>query len=127
MQSLDREIQPLIGLFPGNKATDQNKLDSCEEYENLNQIVAKTSLIRLVFGADCMSKTAINVDVSTSQKLEVQYLNNQASNYPGSYFCFAHFFLHLSVFKIDLLQIWPSLNHMSKTLVNPYGKSAVFI
>ena len=28
MQSFDREIQSLI--FPGNKATDQNKFDNCE-------------------------------------------------------------------------------------------------
>ena len=44
----DREIQSLT--FPGNKATDQNKLDNCEEYKNLNQIFAETSLIRLVLG-----------------------------------------------------------------------------
>ena len=37
MQSSDREIQSLI--FPGNKATDQNKFDNCEEYEHLNQKV----------------------------------------------------------------------------------------
>ena len=48
MQSFDREIQSLIS--PGNKATDQNKFDNCEEYEHLNQIVAETSLIRLVLG-----------------------------------------------------------------------------
>ena len=48
MQSFDRKIQSLI--FPENKATDQNEFDNCEEYEHLNQIVAKTSLIRLVFG-----------------------------------------------------------------------------
>ena len=43
-----REIQPLI--FPGNKATDQNKSDNCEECEHLNQIVAENVLIRLVLG-----------------------------------------------------------------------------
>ena len=48
MQSFDREIQSLI--FPGNKATGQNKFDNCEEYEHLNQIVAETSLFRLVLG-----------------------------------------------------------------------------
>ena len=48
MQSFDLEIQLLI--FPGNKATDQNKFDNCEEYEYLNQIVAETSLIRLGLG-----------------------------------------------------------------------------
>ena len=46
MHSLDREIQSLI--FPGNKATDQNKFDNCEEYEQLNQIAAETTLVRLV-------------------------------------------------------------------------------
>ena len=48
MQSCDREIQSLI--FPGNKAADQTKFDNCEEYDHLNQIVAETSLIRLVLG-----------------------------------------------------------------------------
>ena len=48
MQSFDLEIQSLI--FPGNKATDQNKLASCEEYEHLNQVVAETSFIPLVLG-----------------------------------------------------------------------------
>ena len=46
MQSFDREIQSLI--FPGNKATDQNKFDNYEEYEHLNQTAAGASLIRLV-------------------------------------------------------------------------------
>ena len=46
MQSFDREIQSLI--FPGNKAIDYNKFDNCEEYVHPNQIVAETSLIRLV-------------------------------------------------------------------------------
>ena len=32
-----------------------------------------------------MSKTAINADVGTSENLEVQYLNNQSSDHPGSY------------------------------------------
>ena len=48
MRSLDREIQSLI--FPGNKATDQNKFENCEEYEHLNQVVAETSFIPLVLG-----------------------------------------------------------------------------
>ena len=48
MQSFDREIQSLI--FPGNKATDQNKFNNGEEYEHLNQTVAETSLIRLALG-----------------------------------------------------------------------------
>ena len=48
MQSSDCEIQSLI--FPGNKATDRNKFDYCEEYEHLNQTVAETSLIGLVVG-----------------------------------------------------------------------------
>ena len=48
MQWFDREIQSLI--FPGNKATDQNKFDNCEEHGHLNQTVAETSLIRLVLG-----------------------------------------------------------------------------
>ena len=48
MQSFDHEIQSL--MFPGNKATDPNKFDNCEEYEHLNQIVAETSLIQLVLG-----------------------------------------------------------------------------
>ena len=42
----DREIQSLI--FPGNKAIDQNKFDSCKEYEHTNQIFAEMSLIQLV-------------------------------------------------------------------------------
>ena len=33
-KSFDRKIRSLI--FPGNKATDQNKFDNCEEYEHLN-------------------------------------------------------------------------------------------
>ena len=66
MQSSGHEIQSLI--FPANKATDQNKFDNCQEYEYLNQIVAETSLIRLVLGRFCTSKTAINADVSTSEK-----------------------------------------------------------
>ena len=48
MQSFDRDIQSLI--FPGNKATDQNEFDNCEEYEHLNQVITETSLIRLVLG-----------------------------------------------------------------------------
>ena len=48
MQSFDGEIQSLI--FTGNKATDQNKFDNCEEYEPLNQTSAETSLIRHVLG-----------------------------------------------------------------------------
>ena len=48
MQSFDHEIQSLV--FSGKKATDQNKFDNCEEYENLNQTVAETSFIRLVLG-----------------------------------------------------------------------------
>ena len=43
MQSFDWGIHSLI--FPGNKATDQNKFDNCEEYEHLNQTVAETTLI----------------------------------------------------------------------------------
>ena len=54
MQSFDPEIQPLI--FLGNKATDQNKFDSCEEYEHLNQAVSETSLIRLVLGDNACQK-----------------------------------------------------------------------
>ena len=46
--SFDREIQSLI--FLGNKATDQNKFDNCEEYKHLTQVVAELSLIQLVFG-----------------------------------------------------------------------------
>ena len=54
MQSFDREIQSLI--FPGNKATDQNKFDNYQEYERLNQTVADTSLIRLVLrGIACQN------------------------------------------------------------------------
>ena len=37
-------------IFPGNKATNQNKFDKCEEYEHLNRTVAETSLIRHVLG-----------------------------------------------------------------------------
>ena len=48
MQSFDREIQPLI--VPGNKATDQNEFDNCEEYEHINQIAAETFLTQLVLG-----------------------------------------------------------------------------
>ena len=48
MQSFDRQILSLI--FPGNKATNQNKIDNCEELEALNQDVAEPSLIRLVLG-----------------------------------------------------------------------------
>ena len=48
MQSFDHEIQSVI--FPGNKVTDQNKFDNCEEYEHLTQIVAGRSLIRLILG-----------------------------------------------------------------------------
>ena len=48
MQSFDCEIQSLI--FHENKATDQNKLDNCEEYEHVNQIVAETFLIRPIIG-----------------------------------------------------------------------------
>ena len=43
MQSFDRKIQSLI--FPGNKATDQNRFVNCEEYKHFNQNVAETSLI----------------------------------------------------------------------------------
>ena len=43
MQTFDREIQSLV--FPGNKATDQNKFDNCEENEPVNRIVAEASLI----------------------------------------------------------------------------------
>ena len=32
-------------IFSGNKATDQNKFDNCEEYKHLNKIVAETSFI----------------------------------------------------------------------------------
>ena len=45
MQSFDREIQSMI--FPGNKATDQNKFDNCEENEHLIQTVAEMPLVRL--------------------------------------------------------------------------------
>ena len=48
MQSFDHEIQSL--MFPGNKATDQNKFGNCEEYEHLNQTVTETSLIQLILG-----------------------------------------------------------------------------
>ena len=55
MQSFNREIQSSIN--PGNKATDQNKFDNCEEYEYLNQIAAETSLIHLVLGDIACQKT----------------------------------------------------------------------
>ena len=48
MQSFDRVIQSLV--FPGNRVTDQSKIDNLEEYKHLNQIVAETSLIGLVLG-----------------------------------------------------------------------------
>ena len=38
-----------------------------------------------------MLETEINADVSTSEKRQVQYLNNQASDHPGSYLFFVHF------------------------------------
>ena len=38
-RSFNCEIQSLI--FPGNKATDQNKFGNCEEYEQLNQTGAE--------------------------------------------------------------------------------------
>ena len=62
MQSFDRELQSLI--FPGNKVADQNKSDNCEEYEQLNQTVAETSLIRLVIG-DIACQKEYNVVVCT--------------------------------------------------------------
>ena len=54
----------------------------------------------------CMSKTAINVDVSTSENFKV-HLSNQESDHPGSYRFLAHLFTLFqaiaSVFKIALL------------------------
>ena len=88
MQSFDSEIKSLI--FPGNKTTDQNQFDNCEEYEHPNQIVAETFLIRLILGDICISKTAINADVSTSEKLRSAILSNQGSNHPGFLPVFAH-------------------------------------
>ena len=67
MQSFDREIQSFI--FPGNKTTDQNEFYECEKHEHLNQTVGETSLVRLIFWRCCMPKTAINSDVSASEKL----------------------------------------------------------
>ena len=46
MQTFGREIQSLVSL--GNKATDQNKFDNCELYKDQNEIIAETSMIRLV-------------------------------------------------------------------------------
>ena len=52
------------------KATDQNEFDKCEEYEHLNQIVAGTSLIRLVLGdIPCQKLLAINTYASRFEKL----------------------------------------------------------
>ena len=45
--SFDRETQSMI--FSGNKATDQNKFDNCEDYEHhLNETIAGTYSIRLI-------------------------------------------------------------------------------
>ena len=58
-----------------------------------------------------MSETAIaiNADVSTFINFELQYLNNQASDHPGSYIIFDQLFTLfqaiVSVFNIALLQI----------------------
>ena len=44
VQSFDRKTQSSI--FPRNKATEQNKFNSCEKYKHLNKTVAETFLIR---------------------------------------------------------------------------------
>ena len=105
MQSFDRDIESLI--FPGNKATDQNKCDNCEEYEHLNQLLRE----RLWSDLYLEIMHVKNDHVSTSEKL-----------------CSVMFFAHLfapfqaivPVFKIALFQIWPNLNHTNKTPVNLY-------
>ena len=92
MQSFDREVQSLI--FLGNKATDTNKSDNCEECKHQNQIVAETFFDPTCNWIYCMSKTAINADDSTSEKLQsaILYLNNQASDHHGSYVFLVHLF-----------------------------------
>ena len=67
MQNFDREIQSLI--FPGNKATDQNKFDNCEELKTPEPNCWRNVFVLTCTWRYCMSKTAINADVSTSEKL----------------------------------------------------------
>ena len=83
MQSFDHEIQSFI--IPGNG----------KELVKINLIIVKNrtpeqNWCRTVSDLTCtwrycMSKTAINAGVSTSESFNVQYLNNQTSDHPGSY------------------------------------------
>ena len=57
-------------IFPGNKATDQNEFDTCEEYEP-----PEPNCCRNAFDptCTCMSETVINADFANLKNFKMQY------------------------------------------------------